>query len=214
MTTELIFGIIGGLGLFLYGMQLLSDGLQKVTGDRIQKIIEFLTNKPVMGVATGALITSIIQSSSATSVITIGLVNAGLLSLKQAVSVIVGANIGTTVTAQIVSFRLEKYALPAIGIGFIFNFLAKKRSYKYFGQILLGFGILFLGLYTMSQAVRPLRNYAPFLNLLANISLNPLLGIVVAAIFTAIIQSSSATTAIVIAMSIQGIMGIEAAIPL
>jgi phosphate:Na+ symporter len=156
--------------------------------------MEFLTNKPVMGVATGALITSIIQSSSATSVITIGLVNAGLLSLKQAVSVIAGANIGTTVTAQIVSFRLEKYALPAIGIGFVFNFLAKKRSYKYFGQILLGFGILFLGLYTMSY--------------------NPLLGIAVAAIFTAIIQSSSATTAIVIAMSIQGIMGIEAAIPL
>jgi len=214
MTTELIFGMVGGLGLFLYGMQLLSDGLQKVTGDKIQKVLEFLTNKPIMGVVTGALITSIIQSSSATSVITIGLVNAGLLSLKQAVSVIAGANIGTTVTAQIVSFRLEKYALPAIGIGFIINFLARKRSYKYFGQILLGFGILFLGLYTMSQTVRPLRNYAPFLNLLANISLNPLLGIMVAAIFTAIIQSSSATTAIVIAMSIQGIMGLEAAIPL
>ena len=214
MTTELIFGLIGGLGLFLYGMQLLSDGLQKATGDRIQKILEFLTKKPVMGIVTGALITSIIQSSSATSVIAIGLVNAGLLSLKQAVSVIAGANIGTTVTAQIVSFRLEQYALPAIGIGFIFNFLGKKRSYKYFGQILLGFGILFLGLYTMSQAVRPLRNYGPFLNLLVNISHNPLLGIAVAAIFTAIIQSSSATTAIIIAMSIQGIIGIEAAIPL
>ncbi|HZK40857.1 MAG TPA: Na/Pi cotransporter family protein [Atribacterota bacterium] len=214
MTTELIFGMVGGLGLFLYGMQLLSDGLQKVTGDRIQKIMELLTNKPVMGVATGAILTSIIQSSSATSVITIGLVNAGLLSLKQAVSVIAGANIGTTVTAQIVSFRLEQYALPAIGIGFIINFLAKRKSYKYFGQILLGFGILFLGLYTMSHAVSPLRNYAPFLNLLVNISHNPLLGVAVAAIFTAIIQSSSATTAIVIAMSIQGIIGIEAAIPL
>lgn len=214
MTTELIFGIIGGLGLFLYGMQLLSDGLQKITGDKIQKILEFLTNKPVMGVATGTLITSIIQSSSATSVIIIGLVNAGLLNLKQAVSVILGANIGTTVTAQIVSFRLEKYALPAIGIGFILNFLAKKRSTKYFGQILLGFGILFLGLYTMSQALGPLREFTPFLNLLANISHNPLLGIVVATIFTAIIQSSSATTAIIIAMSIQGIMGLDAAIPL
>ena len=148
MTIELIFGMMGGLGLFLYGMQLLSGGLQKVTGDKIQKIMELITNKPVMGITTGALITSIIQSSSATSVITIGLVNAGLLNLKQAISVIAGANIGTTVTAQIVSFRLEQYALPAIGIGFTFNFLAKKRSYKYFGQILLGFGILFLGLYT------------------------------------------------------------------
>ena len=214
MTTELIFGMVGGLGLFLYGMQLLSDGLQKITGDRIQKVMEFLTTKPVMGVATGALVTSIVQSSSATSVITIGLVNAGLLSLKQAVSVIAGANIGTTVTAQIVSFRLEQYALPAIGIGFIINFLAKRKSYKYFGQILLGFGILFLGLYTMSHTVRPLRNYAPFLSLLTNISHNPLLGIAVSAIFTAIIQSSSATTAIVISMSIQGIIGIESAIPL
>jgi phosphate:Na+ symporter len=214
MATELIFGMIGGLGLFLYGMQLLSEGLQKITGDRIHKIMEFLTKKPIMGVATGALVTSIIQSSSATSVITIGLVNAGLLNLKQAVTIIAGANIGTTVTAQIVSFRLEKYALPAIGIGFIFNFLAKKRSYKYFGQILLGFGILFLGLYTMSNAVKPLRDYVPFLELLVNISHSPLLGIAVAAIFTAIIQSSSATTAIIIAMSIQGIIGIDSAIPL
>ncbi|MEA1939339.1 MAG: Na/Pi cotransporter family protein [Candidatus Caldatribacteriota bacterium] len=214
MTVDMVFGLIGGLGLFLYGMQLLSEGLQKIAGDRIQKTMEFLTNKPVMGVATGALLTSIIQSSSATSVIAIGLVNASLLSLKQSISIIAGANIGTTITAQIVSFRLEKYALPAIGIGFAFYFLSKKRNYKYFGQILLGFGILFLGLYTMSNAVRPLRNYAPFLDLLINISHNPLLGITVAAIFTAIIQSSSATTAIVIAMSIQDIIGIDAAIPL
>jgi len=178
MTTELIFGMMGGLGLFLYGMQLLSDGLQKVTGDRIQKIMELLTNKPIMGVATGTLLTSIIQSSSATGVITVGFVNAGLLNLKQAISIIAGASIGTTVTAQIVSFRLEKYALPAIGIGFIINFLSKRKSSKYFGQILLGFGILFLGLYTMSHAVSPLRNYAPFINLLANISHNFFLGIV------------------------------------
>ena len=214
MTIELIFGMVGGLGLFLYGMQLLSEGLQKSTGDKLPKILELLTNKPIIGVATGTLITSIIQSSSATSVITIGLVNAGLLSLKQAISVIVGANIGTTITAQIVSFRLEKYALPAIGIGFIFNFLSKRRSYKYFGQILLGFGILFLGLMIMSDAASPLRNYAPFLKFLEDISNNPLWGVITALIFTAIIQSSSATTALIIAMSTQGIIGIEAAIPL
>ena len=214
MTTELIFGMVGGLGLFLYGMQLLSDGLQKITGDKIQKIMELLTNKPLMGVATGTLLTSIIQSSSATGVITVGFVNAGLLNLKQAISVIAGASIGTTITAQIVSFRLEKYALPAIGIGFIINFLAKKRSYKYFGQILLGFGILFLGLYTMSNAVSPLRSYAPFINLLTGISHNFFLGIVVATIFTAIIQSSSATIAIVIAMSLQGMIDLDTAIPL
>ena len=214
MSIELIFGMMGGLGLFLYGMNLLSEGLQKITGDKIQKILELLTNKPIMGVATGALITSIIQSSSATSVIVIGLVNAGLLNLKQSISIIAGANIGTTITAQIVSFRLEKYALPAIGIGVALILLSKKRKYKYWGQILLGFGILFLGLYTMSNAVKPLRSYTPFLDLLVNISHNPLLGIAVAAIFTAIIQSSSATTAIVIAMSIQGIIDIETAIPL
>jgi len=214
MTIELIFGMVGGLGLFLYGMQLLSEGLQKSTGDKLPKILELLTNKPIIGVATGTLITSIIQSSSATSVITIGLVNAGLLSLKQAISVIIGANIGTTITAQIVSFRLEKYALPAIGIGFIFNFLSKRRSYKYFGQILLGFGILFLGISIISDTAKPLRNYTPFLKLIENMSNNPLLGIITALIFTAIIQSSSATTALIIAMSIQGIIGIEAAIPL
>ena len=214
MTIDLFFGLIGGLGLFLYGMQLLSEGLQKIAGDRIQKTMEFLTSKPLMGVATGTLLTSIIQSSSATGVITVGLVNAGLLNLKQAISVIAGASIGTTITAQIVSFRLEKYALPAIGIGFMIYFLSKRRNYKYFGQILLGFGILFLGLQTMSYAVSPLRNYAPFLNLLANISHNFFLGILVATVFTAIIQSSSATIAIIIAMSIQGIIDLETAIPL
>jgi phosphate:Na+ symporter len=214
MTIDLFFGLIGGLGLFLYGMQLLSEGLQKIAGDRIQKTMEILTSKPLMGVATGTLLTSIIQSSSATGVITVGLVNAGLLNLKQAISVIAGASIGTTITAQIVSFRLEKYALPAIGIGFMIYFLSKRRNYKYFGQILLGFGILFLGLQTMSYAVSPLRNYAPFLNLLANISHNFFLGILVATVFTAIIQSSSATIAIIIAMSIQGIIDLETAIPL
>jgi phosphate:Na+ symporter len=214
MIIELIFGMVGGLGLFLYGMQLLSDGLQKSAGDRLPKIMEFLTNKPIMGVVTGVLITSIIQSSSATSVITIGLVNAGLLSLKQAISVIVGANIGTTITVQIVSFRLEKYALPAIGIGFIFNFLSKRKNYKYFGQILLGFGILFLGLMIMSDTASPLRNYAPFLKFLEYISNNPLWGVIAALIFTAIIQASSATLALVLAMSIKGMIGLNAAIPL
>jgi len=145
MTIDLFFGLIGGLGLFLYGMQLLSEGLQKIAGDRIQKTMEILTNKPLVGVATGTLLTSIIQSSSATGVITVGLVNAGLLNLKQAISVIAGASIGTTITAQIVSFRLEKYALPAIGIGFMIYFLSKRRNYKYCGQMSLGFGILFLG---------------------------------------------------------------------
>jgi len=214
MGIDLIFGILGGLGLFLYGLNLLSEGLQKITGDKIQKILEMLTTRPIIGISIGALITSIIQSSSATSVITIGLVNAGLLNLKQAISVIIGANIGTTVTAQIVSFRLERYALPAIGIGVILNFLSKKRRYKHIGQIIFGFGILFLGLYTMSSALKPLREYPLFINLLLNMSNNPFLGIIVATLFTAIIQSSSATTAIIIALSMQGLIDLKSAFPL
>lgn len=214
MGIEIIFGMVGGLGLFLYGMQLTSDSLQKSAGDKLPKILESLTNKPIIGVVTGAIVTAIIQSSSATSVILIGLVNAGLLSLKQAISVIIGANIGTTITVQIVAFRLDKYALPAIGIGLAINMLAKRKNYKYFGQILLGFGILFLGLNIMSDSVSPLRNFPPFLKLIENFSNNPLLGVLVALIFTAIIQASSATIAIVIAMSTKGMVGIKTAIPL
>ena len=214
MFIEIIFGMIGGLGLFIYGMQLLSDSLQKSAGDKLPKILESLTNKPIIGVLTGALITAIVQSSSATSVILIGLVNAGLLSLKQAISVIIGANIGTTITVQIVAFRLDKYALPAIGIGLAINMLSKRKNYKYFGQTLLGFGIIFLGLKIMSDSVYPLRNFPPFLKLIEDFSNNPLLGVLVALIFTAIIQASSATIAIVIALSTKGMVGIKAAIPL
>jgi len=214
MFIEIIFGMIGGLGLFIYGMQLLSDSLQKSAGDKLPKILESLTNKPIIGVLTGTLITAIVQSSSATSVILIGLVNAGLLSLKQAISVIIGANIGTTITVQIVAFRLDKYALPAIGIGLAINMLSKRKNYKYFGQTLLGFGIIFLGLKIMSDSVYPLRNFPPFLKLIEDFSNNPLLGVLVALIFTAIIQASSATIAIVIALSTKGMVGIKAAIPL
>ena len=214
MFIEIIFGMIGGLGLFIYGMQLLSDSLQKSAGDKLPKILESLTNKPIIGVLTGTLITAIVQSSSATSVILIGLVNAGLLSLKQAISVIIGANIGTTITIQIVAFRLDKYALPAIGIGLAINMLSKRKNYKYFGQTLLGFGIIFLGLKIMSDSVYPLRNFPPFLKLIEDFSNNPLLGVLVALIFTAIIQASSATIAIVIALSTKGMVGIKAAIPL
>jgi phosphate:Na+ symporter len=214
MFIEVIFGMVGGLGLFIYGMQLLSDSLQKSAGERLPKILESLTNKPIIGVITGAVVTAVVQSSSALSVILIGFVNAGLVNLRQAISVIIGANIGTTITVQIVAFRLDKYALPAIGIGLAISMLAKRKNLKYFGQILLGFGIIFLGLKIMSDSVSPLRNFPPFLKLIEDFSSNPLLGVLVALIFTAIIQASSATIAIVIAMSTKGMIGIKAAIPL
>ncbi len=214
MNLSLIFGLIGGLGLFLFGMQQLSEGLQKIAGNKIHQVLEVLSKNPIKGIISGTAITAILQSSSATSIITIGFVNAGLLSLKQALSIIFGANIGTTITAQIISFNLNEYMLPAIGIGFAINMFAKKKVYQYIGSVMIGFGLLFLGLSTMSHALHPLRDDPFFINLLINMADNPLLGIFLAAVLTAILQSSSATTAIIISLSIQGLIGLDAAIPL
>jgi|LDZU01.1.fsa_nt_gi phosphate:Na+ symporter len=213
MNLSLIFGIIGGLGLFLFGMKQLSEGLQKIAGNKIHQVLEALSKNPIKGILSGTAITTILQSSSATTVITIGFVNAGLLSLKQAISIIFGANIGTTITAQIISFNLNEYVLPMIGFGFAINMMAKRKSYQYIGSIMIGFGLLFLGLSTMSDALYPLRNDPIFLNLLVNVAEKPLLGILLAALITAIIQSSSATTAIILSLSIQGLIGLAAAIP-
>ncbi len=213
MSFSLFFSLIGGLGLFLFGMRQLSEGLQKIAGNKIHQILEIISKNSFKGVITGTVITAILQSSSATSVITIGFVNAGLLTLKQALSIIFGANIGTTITAQIISFKLDEYVLPVIGIGFAINMLAKRKIYQYIGSILIGFGLLFLGLSTMSHVLNPLKNDPFFISLLVNISENPLLGILMAAAFTAIIQSSSATTAIIISLSIQGLIDLDTAIP-
>ena len=213
MSLSLVFGLLGGLGLFLFGMQQLSEALQKIAGNKIHQVLEVLSKNPIKGIISGTAITSILQSSSATSVITIGFVNAGLLSLKQALSIIFGANIGTTITAQVISFNLNEYMLPSIGIGFAFNMFAKKKVYQYIGSVMIGFGLLFLGLSTMSNALYPLRDDPYFINLLINMADNPLLGIFLAAVLTAIIQSSSATTAIIISLSIQGLIGLDAAIP-
>jgi len=142
---EIIFGVVGGLGLFLFGMKLLSEGFQKLAGTKLRQILKFLTNKTIVGIATGAVVTGIIQSSSATTVMVVGFVNAGLLALKQAIGVIMGANIGTTITAQIIAFKIDQYALPAIGLGFALFILAKRKNWKFWGEVLLGFGLLFLG---------------------------------------------------------------------
>ncbi|QOR36557.1 Na/Pi cotransporter family protein [Clostridium sp. 'deep sea'] len=206
--------LVAGLGLFLYGMQLMAGGLQKAAGDRMRRLLEVLTSNSLLAVLVGTVTTAIVQSSSATSVMVIGFVNAGLMTLKQAVGVILGANIGTTITTQMVSFKLTHFAPVAIGIGIILLMFGKKRSTKDVGEIFLGFGILFFGMDTMSEAMKPLRTYQPFIDLMASVAQNPLLGVAIATVFTAIIQSSSATTAIVVALASQGLLDFEAALPL
>jgi phosphate:Na+ symporter len=211
-VTTIIFGLVGGLALFLFGMKLLSEGLQKAAGNRLKNILQNLTNRPIKGIAAGAFITSIIQSSSITTVTIIGLINAGLMTLTQAVSVIMGANIGTTITAQLVAFKIGKYALPIIAVGTLLLFIAKKKKYYYIAQIFLGFGILFLGMSTMSKGAVPLREIPFFINMLTNFGEVVLLGILAGAVFTGIIQSSSATTGLVIALSMEQVIGLKAAI--
>ncbi|MCQ9208645.1 MAG: Na/Pi symporter, partial [Omnitrophica bacterium] len=203
---EIIFGIVGGLGLFLFGMKLLSEGFQKLAGTKLRQILKFLTNKTVVGIATGALVTAIIQSSSATTVMVVGFVNAGLLALRQAIGVIMGANIGTTITAQIIAFKIDQYALPAIGLGFALFMLAKKKTWKFWGQVLLGFGLLFLGLMIMKQGLGPLKENPLTRQALINFSTNPLLGILAGTLLTVAVQSSSASTGLIMAMAFNGLL--------
>ena len=210
----MIFGLMGGLGLFIYGVHLMGEGLQKVAGDRMRKILGKLTNNPVMGVLVGAGITAVIQSSSATTVMLVGFVNAGLMTLKQAVGVIMGANIGTTVTAQLIALKLTEYALPAIGIGFAFKFFSRKEKYKNIGEIILGFGLLFLGLNTMTGSVKFLRSSPAVKNIFIKFSATPVLGVLAGMIVTMVIQSSSATVGLTMALASSGLIGIYEAIPL
>src|SRR4030043_2061525 len=165
MIKELIFGLVGGLGLFIYGIWEMSEGLHKASGERMKRILHNLTGSPIRGVLVGAGITSITQSSSATTVMVIGFVNAGLITLVQALGVIFGANIGTTVTAQLIAFKLTEYALPIIGVGMLTIFLAKKKQHKYLGEFLMGFGILFLGLGILTSVVKPLGQLPWFNNI-------------------------------------------------
>ena len=162
MIKDMIFGTVGGLGLFLFGMRLMSDGLKKVAGQKLKSILESMTKRAIVAFLVGAGVTALVQSSSATTVMVIGFINAGLLTLKQAISVIIGTNVGTTATAWLVSIsgigalKITIYALPAVGIGFLLNVLGKTRRTKSIGQILLGLGILFLGLDFMKEAFSPL----------------------------------------------------------
>ena len=210
----LIFGIIGGLGLFIYGIRLMGDGLQRAAGERLRNILRALTSRPFKGMLVGLGVTSLIQSSSATTVMLVGFVNAGLMTLKQALGVILGADIGTTITAQIVAFKLTDYALPAIGIGFFINMFVKRRFWKNFGLFIFGFGILFLGLNIMMSVVKPFASSETARHFFINFSKNPLLGVLAGMIVTFVAQSSSATIGMVIALASVGLLDLSSAIPL
>jgi len=209
----LVIGLLGGLALFLYGMEKMSEGLKKSAGKGMRNILSALTKNRIIGLAVGAFVTMVIQSSSATTVMLVSFAQAQLLTFGQTLSVILGADIGTTVTAQLIAFKLTNYALIMVAVGFMITFLAKNDSLKYVGEAILGFGILFFGMKLMSDAMYPLRDYEPFIDLMKNLE-NPVYGLLIGAVFTALIQSSSAFTGIIIVLAQQGLLSLEAGIPL
>jgi len=209
----LIFGLAGGLSLFLFGMNMMSKSLQRSAGGRMRAILSALTVNRFVGVGVGAFVTMVIQSSSATTVMLVSFVQARLMTFAQTTGVILGADIGTTVTAQLIAFKLTDYALLMIACGFLLRYGAKRPRWKNAGEVLLGFGLLFFGMSVMSEAMYPLRSYQPFLHLLTDLE-NPWLGILVGTAFTALIQSSSAFTGIIIVLAQQGFLSLEAGIPL
>lgn len=211
--AKLLMTLVGGLALFLYGMEKMSEGMKKSAGERMRNILSALTSNRFIAMFVGAFVTMVIQSSSATTVMLVSFVQAQLMTFLQSLGVILGADIGTTVTAQLVAFKLTDYALLMIAVGFAMTMLSKKDSTKYIGEAILGFGILFFGMKLMSDAMKPLRTFLPFIDLLKGLE-NPLLGLLVGAIFTSLVQSSSAFTGIVIVLAQQGLLTLEAGIPL
>jgi phosphate:Na+ symporter len=205
--------LVGGLAVFLYGMEQMAEALKKVAGDSMKTILAKLTNSRIMGLITGAFVTAVIQSSSVTTVMLVGFVTAGLMSLSQAIGVILGADIGTTITAQIVAFKVTKYALLLVAVGFGLIFTGKQERIKQYGHLIMGLGLIFFGMGIMSEGMHPLRSYQPFIDLMQNVS-HPLIGILVATLFTSLVQSSSATMGVVIAMALQGLITLEAGIAL
>ncbi len=211
MSFTLVLGLLGGLALFLYGMQMMSQGLEAAAGNRMKGILEKLTANRFLGVAVGAGITAIIQSSSATTVMVVGFVNSGLMTLNQAVWIIMGANIGTTITGQLVALDAGAVAPLFAFIGVALVVFFKKVTFHNYGQIIAGFGILFIGMEMMSSSMEPLRDSEGFISLMTSFS-NPLLGILAGAVFTAVIQSSSASVGILQALAVSGLIGLDNAV--
>ena len=220
-TMKIIFGLVGGLAIFIYGMNMMSECLQKAAGEKMKKILALLTKNPILGVLAGALTTAVLQSSSATTVMTIGFVSAGLMSLPQAISIILGANIGTTMTAQIIAFKITDYIYLFIFAGFLLSFISKKEKVKNIGQTIFAFGLLFLGIETMGDVMKPLASSAFFVNMIGKVSHIPILGVCVGAVMTLVVQSSSATIAVLQNFASQAgpdgvtsIIGLTGAIPI
>lgn len=212
-VMEIIFTFIGGLGIFLYGIKQMGDGLQAAAGDRLRNILNTFTSNPIMGVLAGMIVTILIQSSSGTTVITIGLVSAGFMTMRQAIGVIMGANIGTTVTAFIIGIDIGAYALPILAIGAFLMFFIQKRKVKNIGMILFGFGALFYGLELMSGAVKPLADLEGFKQLMLDMSSNPIYGLIAGTILTVVIQSSSATIGILQGFFANDLISLHGALP-
>ena len=211
--TMLVFTLFGGLALFLFGMEQMSEGLKKTARKKMRTILSALTKNRLIGMTVGAFVTMIIQSSSATTVMLVSFVQAQLMTFVQSLGVILGADIGTTITAQLIAFRFTDYALLMIAIGFAVRMFSKKDTVRHIGEVIMGFGILFFGMKLMSDAMRPLRSYDPFIDLIKGLE-NPLLGLLVGAVITALIQSSSAFTGIIIVLAQQGLLTLDAGIPL
>ncbi|WP_243125350.1 Na/Pi cotransporter family protein [Clostridium amazonitimonense] len=213
-AISMIIGLIGGLGLFLFGMKLMGDGLENAAGEGLKNILEKVTSNPIMGVLIGAIVTAVIQSSSATTVMVVGFVNAGLMNLSQAVGVIMGANIGTTITGQLVAFKLDHIAPIFVGVGSAIVLFSKSNKRREFGNIVLGFGILFMGMGIMGDSMKPISDAPQFQNLVVAIGDNWLIGLIVGLAMTAIVQSSSATTGILIALASTGSIDMNVALPI
>lgn len=218
---KIVFGLLGGLAMFLYGMNSMSDALQKAAGEKMKRILGFLTKNPLMGALAGALVTAVLQSSSATTVMVIGFVSAGLMSLPQAISVIFGANIGTTMTAQLMAFKISNYIYPIIFIGFIMNFVFKKEKIRNVCMVIFSFGLLFEGIEVMGGVMKPLASSAIFVELMGKVSEIPVLGVVLGAVMTLVVQSSSATIAVLQNFAsqsgpdgIHSVIGLAGAIPI
>ena len=206
MYLEMFLGAVAGLSLFLYGMKLMADGLQKFAGDKLKSIVRTLTKNRLMAVLVGMFVTTVIQSSSATSVMVVGFVNAGIMTIQQAVGVIFGANIGTTITGQMVSFNLSQWAPIAIGTGILMGAIVKNPKVKEFAEILVGFGILFIGMNYLKDALAPLKDLAAFTEWIVNYGHHPLFGVALGFIMTLALQSSSATIGVLIALASQGVL--------
>lgn len=215
-----VFGLLGGLALFIFGMNMMSESLQKVAGDKMKKVLGVLTRNAVCGMLAGALVTAVLQSSSATTVLVIGFVSAGLMSLKQGISVIFGANIGTTMTAQLMAFKISDYIMPIVFIGFLIAFIAKKEKVKFVGQTIFAFGLLFVGIEMMGDVMKPLATSPVFINMMEKVSHIPVLGVGVGMLMTLVVQSSSATIAVLQSFASQAgpdgasVIGLVGAIPI